>query len=117
MAVGTTANIRGKKTRILNPSGTYNLRDLYDIYDELDEGSIDQVQTGISVVSVGSEGASAPIYQNKDTFGTLDRNADKVEGSDFRQSILGYDRKKKEVAATRRAGYTSASSVLGGGAL
>lgn len=117
MAVGTTANIKGKKTRILNPSGTYNLRDLYDIYDELDEGSIDQVQTGISIVSKGSEGASAPIYQNKDTFGTLDRNADKVEGSDFRQSILGYDRKKKEVAATRRAGYTSASSVLGGGAL
>ena len=117
MAVGTTANINGKRTRILNPNGTYNLRDLYDIYDELDEGSIDQVRNGTSTAYVGKEAAIGDIYQNKDTFGTLDRNADKVEGSDFRQNILGYDRKKKEVAATRRAGYTSASSVLGGGAL
>jgi len=91
-------------------------RDLYDIYDDLsDNNSSITMRTGYmwqdgSVLNSGQGGRKGDV--------THERTADNfANGMEFKDSVLNYASKKKEVAATRRAGYTSASSVLGGGAL
>ena len=89
-------------------------RDLFNMYDELEEtGDTVALRTGRNYLTSGS-GSGGIAY---DAIGAEQSASNFGEGTSFRQSILNYGAKKREIAATRRAGYTGTSSVLGGSAL
>lgn len=82
-----------------------NINEWYKMSDELEDGTYDNINTGIST----NEGASAGIYENKSNLG---------EGAGIRDSILAYQDKNKKLKEARARGEGGgSSSILGGGVL
>ena len=107
----------------------FTMRDLFDVYDDLDEGRVDQVKVGSYDTISKRDSKYGFSFKDKnkgttDYFQTAENLGEDMvmpdgskENLGYRQSILNYGAKKREIAATKRAGYTGTSSILGGSAL